>query len=391
LSDLPPGLFDLPGLIGLFIGSNNLERIPANICNLRQLGVLNVHGNRLRWLPGEIVDVIRTAEHEKFRLFVSANPLLQPFSYVGLRDLFDEPKDGFRMPLVPYTVKELAQRMDRLKALAASEGSTQGTRTLQEEQRRWILRLYQHYRAIPEMVWLQGRYIYSHSTEEEEEILGKWSVTQGSGDSVRAVENAFGNMALQSRHALRHQTFLMGATPVCYLDISGRPIEAGTILPSELPMDQIILPARLLAVPKPPVLNNIPGRKIESLDVLRPCTTPPRQTKTHVHSLFSLSLASASTVSELHHLPSLLPDDAPESVQRGLDMAIEARNEGGRTCFACKRSFIVPRAEWVEYHFLANSFEDCRIVEDGFDELFVPFLRTVCSWGCVPHFEFDDE
>jgi Leucine-rich repeat (LRR) protein len=395
LLDLPPSLWSYIGIQDLSISNNNLSQLPANIYELRSLASLNVNGNRLRWLPGELIDLIFASETEVLKIFAQRNPLLQPFSYVGLRSIITGDKGGqgigsHGVPLIPNNVVDVKARMSRIKEIMPGKDLTKSSRDLLRLQQRWLCRMYEHYLALPEMIWLgPSRQDRRKWTEHDEQaILAKWY-------GLRArysfpLETAFCNMYQVAYKTLCHQTIRMAATPVCYLDISGRPINAKVMLPSEIPMDQTVLSAQLLAVPMT-VFKDFSGQSLEDRVPHPQSQSCPVTQKPRVHSLFSRSLASASTVPELHQLPSLLPEDTSDSVRRGLDHALQARREGGRTCYACKRVYVVPRAEWLEYHVLSNTFEDERYVDAGFEDLFVPFLRRVCSWGCVPQFEFDDQ
>lgn len=75
----------------------------------------------------------------------------------------------------------------------------------------------------------------------------------------------------------------------------------------------------------------------------------------------------------------------PELVTRLLRQAREVRNAGGRCCSICHRSFVIARAQWIEWW-------DCTTYESGLKgprapgaELRpLPFLRRGCSWACVP-------
>ncbi|KAL1967620.1 hypothetical protein VTN77DRAFT_3135 [Rasamsonia byssochlamydoides] len=75
----------------------------------------------------------------------------------------------------------------------------------------------------------------------------------------------------------------------------------------------------------------------------------------------------------------------PELVARLLRQARDVRNAGGRCCSICHRSFVIARAQWIEWW-------DCTTYENGLKgprapgaELRpLPFLRRGCSWACVP-------
>lgn len=75
----------------------------------------------------------------------------------------------------------------------------------------------------------------------------------------------------------------------------------------------------------------------------------------------------------------------PAPVVRLLRTALSVRNTGGMSCSICHRTFVVTRAQWVEWW-------DCDTYENGLmcprasgAELRpLPFLRRGCSWSCVP-------
>lgn len=91
-------------------------------------------------------------------------------------------------------------------------------------------------------------------------------------------------------------------------------------------------------------------------------------------------------------LRSLLPGDGPESVARLVDLATDVQAEGGRTCSVCRRSYIIPRTEWVEWwqlNWCCDSFQLPAAHEDDMPRTlpkdnYVPILRRGCSWACRP-------
>jgi hypothetical protein len=401
LAELPVSLFGLPGLAGIDVGNNNLSVLSGKIREAKRLHFLNVVGNRLRWLPAEVVDLYHTTEHKRFRLVARNNPLVQPFSYVGFHDLChqishwtgQEDSDsttafnGARTILNSRwkTVSDFKRMSARLRALLSIAQDKNTTATLSITQIRWLLRLYEHFVATPEMIWLDniGETLFLFTKEEENTLLARWGTNSGGPVGVE-ISLALAHIEERAGRELRQHTFLIATSPICYLNIGGRPIESNTSLPSELPLDVGIVPARLLAVPKAPTWKCWREQNIVHND----STTQHEGIKlaSGVRSLYALCLRSAATVPELNRLPELLPEDVPTSVRSGLDMAIRTRSEGGRVCSTCKRNYIVPRAEWIEYHHI-HGMQNSR---DDINSLFLPFLRRVCSLACVPHFEYDD-
>ena len=95
-----------------------------------------------------------------------------------------------------------------------------------------------------------------------------------------------------------------------------------------------------------------------------------------VSSLFELCLQAAYKSSNLDEAPLVLPTDAPEAVKSAVQSTWRLKQQGGQQCTSCKSDFIVPRAEWIEWWLLPAD----RV---RYNEAAIPFLRRVCSWGCI--------
>ncbi|KAK4615420.1 hypothetical protein CLAFUW4_10255 [Fulvia fulva] len=91
-------------------------------------------------------------------------------------------------------------------------------------------------------------------------------------------------------------------------------------------------------------------------------------------SLFETALRTVQKVYYLDDLPSTMP----ASVKAALGRAAQGLEVGNRSCSTCDRSFIIPRAEWVEYwhNGLPSQTELTQ-------EAVLPFKRTACSWECA--------
>lgn len=110
-------------------------------------------------------------------------------------------------------------------------------------------------------------------------------------------------------------------------------------------------------------------------------------------SLLELALTACSP-----HLPalhSMLPDTYPEHLPRLLTAASAKKESGGTKCTICKRSFIIPRTEWIEWwqitsmaegKGMASAASPLRQIENERDvvESMVPLMRRGCSWLCLP-------
>ena len=67
----------------------------------------------------------------------------------------------------------------------------------------------------------------------------------------------------------------------------------------------------------------------------------------------------------------------PESIIPLLQEAWTTQDAGGKLCSVCKRSYVIPRTEWLEWwsHFTT------------LNPMVKPFIRRGCSWACIPDLE----
>ncbi|EME39447.1 hypothetical protein DOTSEDRAFT_179997 [Dothistroma septosporum NZE10] len=100
---------------------------------------------------------------------------------------------------------------------------------------------------------------------------------------------------------------------------------------------------------------------------------PPEATST-TPSLFELALRSVQRVYELNEVPTSMP----AAVKAALTRAAQGLQVGNRSCSICDRSYIIARAEWIEYwhNGLPSQAELSQ-------EAVLPFKRTACSWACA--------
>ncbi|KAB5562888.1 hypothetical protein GE09DRAFT_1110129 [Coniochaeta sp. 2T2.1] len=91
----------------------------------------------------------------------------------------------------------------------------------------------------------------------------------------------------------------------------------------------------------------------------------------------------------------------PEFLERAVTAASSVRYSGGQSCAVCKKAFVNPRTQWVEFFFYEESMieaegqgGDHRIISDGMEMIrrgskvvdnAIPCLRRGCSWKCVPY------
>lgn len=130
----------------------------------------------------------------------------------------------------------------------------------------------------------------------------------------------------------------------------------------------------------------------DSNDIPTP-PTPRGQSVSRVPSLLELSLRACSRTPQLPYLASELPEDCPESFLGLLGLVAAKKESGGTKCTVCKRDFIIPRTEWIEWWQIAKAMDEpeagstsSQKVANERDaaESMVPLIRRGCSWLCVP-------
>lgn len=168
-------------------------------------------------------------------------------------------------------------------------------------------------------------------------------------------------------------------TEVRYLDINGAHIKGPTLSnhtlfgPRKFPSGVPIVGANDIPTPPTPRGNDI----------------------SRVPSLLEVALNACSRTPHLPYLASELPEDCPESFSGLLALVAEKKESGGSKCTICKRNFIIPRTEWIEWWEITKAPENegavsaaspRKPVENERDviESMVPLIRRGCSWLCVP-------
>ena len=105
---------------------------------------------------------------------------------------------------------------------------------------------------------------------------------------------------------------------------------------------------------------------------------PPHSHGSHVvPSLLETSLRHVQQAYSSLELQDI-PETYPAGLRKALRTTAENASYGGEVCTTCGRSFIIARAEWIEYWF--NGFPS----QEGLtQESILPFLRRTCSWRCA--------
>ena len=104
-----------------------------------------------------------------------------------------------------------------------------------------------------------------------------------------------------------------------------------------------------------------------------------------IPSLTSMSLLKCSTLPEISYLPDLLAQEVPTLIHTLLELARRVQQSGGRTCATCRRPFIIPRIQWIEWWGrgdLLTHQKDRHL--DRSTVVGLPVSRMQCSLGCRP-------
>lgn len=105
---------------------------------------------------------------------------------------------------------------------------------------------------------------------------------------------------------------------------------------------------------------------------------PPPRKRSAAPSLFELSARACARSQFVGQLSALLPEDVSPPVSKAIVKVMESKEVGMQRCSVCSKQFLVPRAQWVEYHYLEDSGLTCSA-----SDMFQPFMRRACSWVCV--------
>ena len=133
----------------------------------------------------------------------------------------------------------------------------------------------------------------------------------------------------------------------------------------------------------PPAPSSLPEHWPEPSaddELLGPC--PEERTK--IPSLLESALRACFASPQLSQLPFLLPDECPVHITKLIKRTFKLKEAGGQTCSVCKREYIVPRTEWIEWWYCEpwGSTRTDREKVLAQDRGPVPFLRRGCSWSC---------
>ncbi|PBP25960.1 leucine Rich Repeat family protein [Diplocarpon rosae] len=114
-------------------------------------------------------------------------------------------------------------------------------------------------------------------------------------------------------------------------------------------------------------------------------------------SLIEVALNACSRNPKLPYFADMLDEEmTPPYMYKILSDAAMKKESGGSQCTICKRNFVLPRTEWIEWWEIAKNVDPesglpsaaspLRQMENDRDvlESMVPLMRRGCSWLCVP-------
>lgn len=134
----------------------------------------------------------------------------------------------------------------------------------------------------------------------------------------------------------------------------------------------------------PPAPSSLPEHWPEPAGDSEFLGPPTEDRASSAPSLLEIALRACYKSPQLSQLPFLLPHDCPAHLTELVKKTFRLKEAGGQTCSVCKREYIVPRTEWVEWWYCESvgstlSNRDRVLAQNRGP---VPFLRRGCSWSC---------
>ncbi|KAL1793036.1 hypothetical protein ACET3X_008018 [Alternaria dauci] len=334
LRRLVPSLFDLEDLAGLYLRQNEIEELPQQISRLTKLETLDLSLNKLRYLPFDVITLL-SPHGNMTRLTLTGKDLLQPMSSYrfSVSDYRKQEQGGFHhMDLLPLDEmredagNQLAHLYQTLATCEDRDGAV------------WRIRYWESLTNS-----LVGR-------DDAREYSVQWEV--GSYPHHPSLPlNASNNSRL-----LAHAPRYIARTLVSYYDQGGNILKGSLRLPGSNEEEYPII------VETSQGAYGVPSS---------PWFAPPSTSK--VPSLVTASLYKALKSLSIAGIRALLDSDFLPVVEAILSRAEENAAHGYgifRKCHACRKEYVVARAEWIEFWSRGGDF--------------VPLKVSVCSWGCVP-------
>ncbi|ORY11454.1 hypothetical protein BCR34DRAFT_587948 [Clohesyomyces aquaticus] len=321
-----PSLFCLEHLTSLLLPDNKISELPPQIGQLKNLTLLDVRNNRLESLPPELLDLLTPCPTLK-RLTTSGNPLREKGP--DPRDVMNA--DNTNQNTLPGSHLE---RMQRIQEMAKNP---------------------------PESVNPQAALWVLHTLEQLEAGFGYDALNHERGFPMCLIPKLI-------ETTRPRETDFTGNTPPSYYDESGR-VVPGSPAQSSMTCEDVVIKT------KSGTWWHGPPSGVKPQDNWSGWFSRPDSPTAEIPSLFLLAAKTA-----LEHLSptearAMMGNHYGDIPQFDTICGAAARNresvfDGFRNCYQCGKRFVVPRAEWLEFWYLAGDF--------------LPFRVQVCSWRCVP-------
>lgn len=153
----------------------------------------------------------------------------------------------------------------------------------------------------------------------------------------------------------------LGMTAITYFDDKGELVPNSPPAPSSLPEHQSIL-APVKSESKasmPSIAGSVAGRS-------------------GAPSLKEACLRVCVRNASFKDIDNIMPADAPQAIWNAIERAKRTKDDYITQCSVCWRQYVMPRAEWIEYWHCEPDSLSCTT-----ENIAVPLLRRVCSWGCA--------
>ena len=339
--------------IKLFLSKNLLTRLPGEITNLTSLKVLSLRNNQLTELPHSFGRLVNLAE-----LNVSFNKLRWlPYEMLSL--VAGKGKlVGINTSFNPW-----------LKATSASEGLM--TRSPGLIRGLSAVQIQEQIDDLLEEPEFQER---SCSSPKIRQLWSLWiqlTIAQRKADlppdtPMRSTWTEDGTSRVAPHHAWKKDPILLGSSYITFFETDGTvTLNTSKHFPAPSTITDLTTPI--------PVQRHGPTPL--------PCdSTNSIQHRHGARSLFSLALRACSSHLFLSSIDADLPE-IPDQIRQMLHLSHDVAEEGGRKCSVCQREYIMPAAEWVEYWHCSPDVASAPRPDD--EDLYLPFLRRSCSWGCA--------
>jgi Leucine-rich repeat (LRR) protein len=296
LATLPAELFRLQNISVLSLRNCRLTEMPSAIRRL-PLKELNMAGNQIRYLPWELLDLM-DGQSEPKKVYVRPNPLVEPVTIAGPSRLPD--------------------------ALAGDE--TEGLAALKID-------------CTEDFHAVRQRYAHGDALDIRTELEMRLHL----GRKRRTQHLEMSGCTSEEKSSNREEVVYLASSALHYYDVDGAPLRT------------------------PCGVEEQYAAKIDDFE------SPPRDTS-RAPSLLELGLRCAQRDYDLFNLP----DGLPLAVRRALDKAATGLDFGNQSCSTCGQAVVIPRADWMEYWFIGSSAQ-VGLTQDSV----LPFLRKACSWKCA--------